>query len=139
MTTVASGPRSSFMTFLRGLAIVGGLGAGSCVAYGVWGFWPIAGVEDLPDVQSNAEPLISAIDRYTIEKGQPPETLDQLVPGYIPSIPKPTHGADSHFFYCKRANQPWDLTVYAGGPLDLDSGREFRFDSTTRAWLFDPD
>jgi hypothetical protein len=53
-----------FSSCLAAVAIAGVLAVGSCVALGVWAFWPIAGVEDLPEVRSNAEPLISAIDRY---------------------------------------------------------------------------
>jgi hypothetical protein len=38
--------------------------------------------------QRRAEPVISAVNRYHSERGRYPKTLDELVPSYLPSIPR---------------------------------------------------
>jgi len=38
--------------------------------------------------QRRASPVIAAVNRYHSEHGQYPTTLDQLVPTYLPSIPR---------------------------------------------------
>jgi len=139
MPSGPSRPRPWYTSCLGAIALAGCLGGASCVAFGVWAFWPVAGVEDFPAVRSNAEPLINAIDQYTDARGRPPDKIEQLIPKYISSIPQPIQGSDCNYWYFPRAEGTWEIVVFAGGRLDLDSDREFRFDSRTRTWLFDPD
>jgi hypothetical protein len=38
--------------------------------------------------QHRADPVISAVNRYHSEHGHYPKTLDELVPAYLPSVPR---------------------------------------------------
>ncbi len=42
------------------------------------------------DAKINAMPIIAAADQYRLAEGHYPQNLDQLVPGYLPSLPRAT-------------------------------------------------
>ena len=58
------------------------------VATFVWGFWKALrtfGIED--QIHGAFYPVSMAIERFAETNGTPPETLDQLVPIFLPTIP----------------------------------------------------
>ncbi len=79
----------------------------------------VRGVEEVwfrDQVASSAIPLIDAIHLYTQKTGEPPETVDDLVPDYLPEIPGTGINRYPEFTYerLRSATKPdrmWELTV----------------------------
>lgn len=63
------------------------------------------------------EPLVAAIQKYSQERGKPPESLHELVPRYLPAIPTTGMPAYPKFEYragreaSEWAGNPWVLYV----------------------------
>jgi len=69
------------------------------------------------EIQWQATRILTAIARYQAEERSFPQTLDALVPGYLPSIPP-----------CPLTGEPW---VYEEGALSVTSER-------SRFWWIPP-
>lgn len=56
----------------------------------VAGFWVGNAIrmEAIQGVAARGAPLIAAIKAYEQQRGEPPENLDALVPGFLPSVPE---------------------------------------------------
>jgi hypothetical protein len=68
-------------------------------------------------------PLPAAIRAYTTDRGAPPATLDDLVPGYLPAIPTTGLGAWPDYRYepgTEGAEVPWRLVVRKGKFFQFD-------------------
>jgi len=69
------------------------------------------------------KPLIAAIEKFEKAKGHAPDKLSELVPKFLPSVPKTGIGAYPDFLY-KRFNDetdPWELSVLCSvGLLNFD-------------------
>lgn len=72
-----------------------------------------------------SKPVVQAIERYTEDQGSPPETLEQLVPDYLPDVPGTGMMAYSKYEYHTGAEyrerfqgNAWTLVVPtgSGGP-----------------------
>ncbi|MEO0513396.1 MAG: hypothetical protein AAF108_10955 [Planctomycetota bacterium] len=79
------------------------------------------------DLRYNAARLRVAIERYRLDHGEPPPTLDDLVPGYLPEVPEAVaFDADRRFNYCngptEYADYPYVLSV-DGPDKTPDGGR----------------
>jgi hypothetical protein len=81
---------------------------------------------------NNSSELIEAIKQYENQQGVAPETLDNLVPDFLPSIPTTDMGAYPTYKYyrCEKTDQtetgcfdnPWYLQVDASpGGINFDS------------------
>jgi hypothetical protein len=85
----------------------------------MWGFERFA---------ERATPIVDAIERYSKEKGQPPPSLEELVPDYLPSIPATGVGSAREFRYIageqaegQYGGNPWVLELAVGtGFLNWD-------------------
>lgn len=53
----------------------------------------------LDQVVARAEPLVAAIHKFEATTGKPPQTLAELVPNYLATIPKPGIGTSPEFYY----------------------------------------
>jgi hypothetical protein len=81
-------------------------------------------LESLPD---RAAPLIGAISRFEAARGRPPDSLDDLVPGFIPAIPATGFGGYPEWSYERQpyvdhpdhaglyGGNAWALNVYIAG------------------------
>lgn len=66
-----------------------------------------------------SDPVVDAIESYVEEHGRAPESLDELVPAYLPSIPSSGLASDTSGYRCHTpgssgrdlGRQPWLLTV----------------------------
>jgi hypothetical protein len=65
----------------------------------VWGRFVRQG--ELERLPSRAQPLVDAITAYETKNGRPPDSLDELVPDYLSSIPDTGVGYDPRFSYFK--------------------------------------
>ncbi len=80
------------------------------------------------DFTIRAKPLVAAIHQYEQDHHAPPESLQNLVPEYLPAIPSTGMGAYPEFQYstganCRRRNHenPWTLSVLTSiGILNWD-------------------
>lgn len=80
-------------------------------------------------IARRAGPLIQAIKAYEVKTGRPPDSLEDLVPDYLPETPTPGAGAhpEFHYIHGKTAEErydgnPWILTFPAStGLLSFDS------------------
>ena len=50
-----------------------------------------------PENMARAQIIVDSLDRYYSENGSLPETLDLLVPDYLPEIPKTTDDQDFRY------------------------------------------
>ena len=71
-----------------------------------------------------ATPIVRAVHRFALERGRPPMSLAELVPGYLPALPPWSvrvnyyaAGQSSYELY----DNPWVLKVDAGFGLGFDS------------------
>jgi hypothetical protein len=82
----------------------------------------------MESIVERAEPLIEAIELYTLDNSKPPPSLESLVPKYLHSVPKSglrdLHDFEYHVgpntkkLYC---GNPWVLTVFTPrGGLNFD-------------------
>lgn len=68
-------------------------------------------------IADRGEPLIAAIKHYQAEQGEPPATLDALVPHYLPSIPGTGVAAYPYYVFTTNSSptryggNPWILSV----------------------------
>ena len=53
----------------------------------------------LSDLAERSAPLVAAIERYEETNGDPPKSLQDLVPEYLPAIPGTLIGACSEYEY----------------------------------------
>ena len=109
-----------------GLALLAGLGkeradaAGSGGAYGavivvgiiaadIFLYWVMhdAGIRK---ITSRGDQIVAAIGRFEDDHGRAPDTLEQLVPAYIPAIPLTDTALCPEFSY-GRDGQSWELAV----------------------------
>jgi hypothetical protein len=74
-----------------------------------------------------SRPLVDAVTKYEREHGQPPESLDSLVPRYLPQVPSTGMGAYPKFEYvsgdqAKRfQTNPWAIYVFTpSGGINFD-------------------
>ena len=72
-----------------------------------------------------SKPLVAAIHAYEQKHGHPPETLQALVPEYIPSVPSTGMGAYPKYDYLVGTTNwngnPWVLVVFTpSGGINFD-------------------
>jgi len=86
-------------------------------------------------IQSNAAPLIEAIDRYTAARGEAPMQLEQLVPEFIAAIPETGYRGSNTFGYSRgpSSSTEWELYVFCDW-INVVEGNEFCFQSSNRIW-----
>ncbi|NOX58571.1 MAG: hypothetical protein GXP29_06895 [Planctomycetes bacterium] len=78
-----------------------------------------------------------AIRMYEIDKGHRPERLDELVSGYLDSIPRdPFAHGDEPIRYLPNAQPP---LLYSVGPDGVDDGGRFTFRGLNNRGAVDPD
>ena len=81
----------------------------------------------MTDFGERSQPLINAINQYSDDHGGPPETLEQLVPDYLPSVPGTGMMAYPEYIYsagkeaCERYQEnPWALIVPVSWGMNFD-------------------
>jgi uncharacterized membrane protein YhaH (DUF805 family) len=92
----------------------------ACIIYLIVG---IAGIRLAVDVRHNgfvslaqrSRPLVMAIQQFETKYGKPPENLEQLVPDFLPDVPKTGIGAYPNYEYVVVD----DKTAYEGNPWVL--------------------
>jgi hypothetical protein len=100
------------LRFLKFVAVFG---------MGVATFWLLSA--DARQGHERAQPVIAALDRFKADRGAYPERLENLVPAYLPAVPKARlMPAASRFFYMRRSDggatlmyvmiPPFDRAVY---------------------------
>lgn len=107
---------------LRSAAVLLAFLLGFVAAAGLAGWQRDKRMETIP---ARAAPLVAAIEAYERDAKRPPESLDQLVPRYLPAIPSTGFGGHPEWFY--RAPPPsghpseaiygenrWVLALYVG-------------------------
>ena len=52
----------------------------------------------LAESRAVGQPIIEAINQHKLARGKYPESLDELVPSFLPSIPPPTAGNKAWFY-----------------------------------------
>lgn len=74
-----------------------------------------------------SRPLIEAIESYQWAYGMPPESLQALVPEFLPSVPRPAFGPTNRYLYLSGreardfAGEPWTIRVPAPShPMGFD-------------------
>ncbi|WP_339736303.1 hypothetical protein [uncultured Gimesia sp.] len=79
----------------------------------------------MAEFAERSRPLIDAVERYAEDQGGPPETLEQLVPDYLPAVPGTGMMAYPEYVYYfgdqareRFVDNPWGLLVNtpSGGP-----------------------
>ena len=89
-----------------------------------------------------SRPLVAAIEAFEREKGQPPDALEALVPGYLPSLPATGMGAFPDVIYVRDGSH-WRLRVPIGAtPLDwvaleYSSRQNYPGQTTFDGWTLD--
>ena len=68
----------------------------------------------------SAEPIINALGQYHVKNGQYPESLDQLVPQYLPRIPGTKISAAPDFHYEKVDFAKYDEQATGGYELRIE-------------------
>ncbi|MFH0794928.1 MAG: hypothetical protein V2A74_12955, partial [bacterium] len=74
-------------------------------------------IQAFQKLAERSQPLVEAIDRYDKDHSQPPQTLKDLVPQYLPEIPKTGMAGYPEFEYYAGAkaknyhDNPWVLVV----------------------------
>jgi len=62
-----------------------------------------------------SQPLVAAINKFVEEEGRPPSELEELVPRYLPNVPKTGMPAYPKYEYSTKSDQwhgnPWVLIV----------------------------
>ncbi len=87
---------------------------------------------ELVRVARESRPLVTALDRYRAEHGQYPCALDDLMPDYLPSLPRTGMVAYPQFMYLpdvhglEPAPGGYDLRIYCDEGVGFD--RFFRWD-----------
>ncbi|QDT42188.1 hypothetical protein Pan241w_22690 [Gimesia alba] len=81
----------------------------------------------MTDFAERSQPLIDAINQYSDDHGGPPETLEQLVPDYLPAVPGTGMMAYSEYKYYAGAEareryqeNPWVLVVDTSWGMNFD-------------------
>ena len=79
------------------------------------------------ELAKRSEPLVQAIKNYELQYGNPPTSLENLVPEFLPNIPQTSMGAYPEYEYKvgdeaqKFAKDAWYLVVYTPlGGLNWD-------------------
>jgi hypothetical protein len=86
--------------------------------------------------------LVRAIERYTHAHG-PPQSLDDLVPKYISSVPHTNSRKYSDFVYTTdRSDEGWSLEIHDlegifSGGLSSSDPLTYRYDPTDGIWIDD--
>jgi hypothetical protein len=85
---------------------------------------------------SRSAGLVTAIHAFEVDHRRPPSSLHELVPGYLPAVPRTGMGAypDYYYKYEARDDGGWRLWVPATeGPFSWDS---FVYDPYRREWRY---
>ena len=109
------------------LMVLGGLLVVACLPIACTTYmWPYTFPEhSLDAVAQRGDEIVDAIRRYESERGQPPATLEALVPVYLPGIPATGFRGDAEWEYlCSDGG--WTLCAAVNSPLLLDFD-EFRY------------
>ncbi len=75
-----------------------------------------------------AQPVLAAIERFRAQRGAYPETIQQLVPAYLPADPRTRMGFSGTPFYLR--SKPAGLTLY----FDLPAAMRCSYDSESKRW-----
>jgi len=71
-----------------------------------------------------SKPLIGAIHAFEQKYGHPPESLQALLPEFMPSVPATGMGAYPDYRYSATDNEyqgnPWTIRVYTPEGMDFD-------------------
>jgi len=86
------------------------------------------------DAAERAEPLIESIKVYTATVGNPPQTLDELIPGYLNEIPATGLPACEKFEYRSLAHKQGKIVWY-----DLGSRQGQPYSGQSKSSEGDPD
>jgi len=81
-------------------------------------------------------PLVEAIARYAAEHGAPPETLGELAPIYIASIPDPGWGT-RQWEYSRDAESPRYALAVRRGPRSHERCFYANSEEERRGWGYD--
>ena len=65
----------------------------------------------LRDVAAKSKPLIAAIERYHNYRGEYPESLEDLIPEFISTIPETKISTKSDYMYYKEKEGGYQLTI----------------------------
>ena len=101
-----------------GICLIGGCFAGGSLSNRIQN-------KALTNMVERSKPLIAAIKIYEQKNGRPPESLQTLVPEYIPAVPMTGVGANHEYqFFSYTNNSPygsnrWALEVYQFGFTSL--------------------
>jgi hypothetical protein len=83
---------------------------------------------------SRSAGLVTAIHAFEVDHRRPPSSLHELVPAYLPAVPRTGMGAYPHYEYQTRDGGGWRLWVPASeGPFSWDT---FVYDPHRREWRY---
>lgn len=118
----------------------------------LWLMWPTPDRWDQEAQQQTmaaAEPMIQALWQHIDDVGEPPDSLQDLVPGYIDQIPVPVVGSQAWSY--RKTQHGFTLSVMASdadppsavlmmiiGPYGIDD-RIFRYNTRTKTWAVEED
>ena len=138
MLSLLAIPLFALLMLKRDFRRIALLATAGCAIYGVvgWSLFYLASEYRLARFETVAEQseyLVDAIRRYEIDKGYPPSRFEELVPAYIPDMPRTGMGAYPDFHYRVKKmdsdinnhwfNGPWSL--YIDIPLNDKHSEKF--------------
>jgi hypothetical protein len=83
---------------------------------------------------SRSAGLVTAIHAFEVDHRRPPSSLHELVPVYLPAVPRTGMGAYPHYRYAARDDGGWRLWVPAPeGSFNWDS---FAYDPHRHEWRY---
>lgn len=120
VTLVGLVPALTLMLF-RGARRTGGLIWIACVCAllstvpAAIASWDIR-MNGFKQMAERTKPLVAAIKKYENQKGHALEQLEDLVPEFLPEVPKTGIGAypDYHYERLEGETDPWELSVWCG-------------------------
>ena len=112
--------RNASLVFLISLACLIGFTAGAVIGNQIRH-------RAFVELAERSRPLVNALQSYEAQFGHPPQTLEELVPNFIPKVPKTGLGAYPKYEYvagdeAKRFDDnPWALYVFTpSGGINFD-------------------
>jgi hypothetical protein len=85
---------------------------------------------------SRGQPVVAAIQRFQVDAGRPPDSLEELVPKYLPSMPSTGAAIAPEFSYSRDEALRWQLVVALPQSIMDDSSLMYTSDHTYGACAY---